>query len=373
MKLSLSQNICKLRKSRSMTQEQLAEALGVTFASVSKWERDVATPDLHFIAEMADLFRVSVDSLIGYTLQNNSVAALKERIYKLQQEKNYEEAVAVAEKALLRYPNIFSIVYRSGRLYAAAGVELCNEKCLYRCIDLLEHSILLLSQNTVPEISEASIRYEIAQCYIILGNPKKAVEILKKYNVSGVYNALIAIALTGNDITYTNTSEFELEEAVPFMVDAFGDMIKNTMQTMMAYANYFCKKKDYAAGREALLWLASLLESVKIEKNSPCYVDKVIAPCYSECANLSLLLGEEEKVETYLQKAYTSSMIFDSAPTCKVENIKFCIGDIQGITVYDDLGETASAGVLKQLMQENRDPKLLHIWNKIAEKAGGSK
>ena len=44
MKLSLPANISKLRKEHSMTQEQLAEALGVTFASVSKWERGVATP-----------------------------------------------------------------------------------------------------------------------------------------------------------------------------------------------------------------------------------------------------------------------------------------------------------------------------------------
>ena len=46
MKLSLSANISKLRKEHAMTQEQLAEALGVTFASVSKWERGVAT-NLH--------------------------------------------------------------------------------------------------------------------------------------------------------------------------------------------------------------------------------------------------------------------------------------------------------------------------------------
>ena len=38
MKLSLSQNICKLRKANHLTQEQLAEALGVTFAAISKWE-----------------------------------------------------------------------------------------------------------------------------------------------------------------------------------------------------------------------------------------------------------------------------------------------------------------------------------------------
>lgn len=39
MKTSLSQNICRLRRENGMTQEQLAEALGVSFAAVSKWER----------------------------------------------------------------------------------------------------------------------------------------------------------------------------------------------------------------------------------------------------------------------------------------------------------------------------------------------
>jgi hypothetical protein len=70
-----------------------------------------------------------------------------------------------------------------------------------------------------------SIQNEIAQCYIVLGKIQKGIELLKKYNVSGVHNALIAIALTGNDITYTNTPEFGLEDAVPFMVDAFGSII----------------------------------------------------------------------------------------------------------------------------------------------------
>ena len=63
MKLSLPANISKLRKEHAMTQEQLAEALGVTFASVSKWERGVATPELNLIAEMADLFGVSFDAI----------------------------------------------------------------------------------------------------------------------------------------------------------------------------------------------------------------------------------------------------------------------------------------------------------------------
>lgn len=357
-----------------MTQEQLAEALGVTFASVSKWERGIATPELNLIAEMADLFGVSLDAIVGFEVLNGGAVALENRIHDLQRQKKYDEAVIETEKALLRYPNDFRIVYRSGELYSVAGIELSNEKYLYRCIELLERSVLFLSQNSDPQISEVSIQNEIAQCYIVLGKTQKGIEILKRYNVSGVHNALIAIALTGNDITYTNTPEFGLEDAVPFMVDAFGSIITNTLRTMMAYANYYDKKDDYVSSREALLWLIDFLESIKIDKNASCYVDKVIAPCYSECANLSLLLGETDKVEPYMRRAYKAAMLFDSSPICKVENIKFCIGDIQNATTYDDLGETATAAVIKQITQENRNEQLLGIWEKIAqeESCGGA-
>ena len=371
MDMKIADNIKRLRKERSLTQEQLAEALKVTVGAVYKWENGRSTPEISMLMWLADLFEVSLDALVGFEVLNGGAVALEKRIHDLQRQKKYDEAIVEAEKALLRYPNDFKIVYRSGELYTVAGIEKNNEKYLYRCIELLERSVLLLSQNTDPKISEVSIQNEIAQCYIVLGKTQKGIELLKKYNVSGVHNALIAIALTGNDITYTNTPEYGLEDAVPFMVDAFGSIITNSLRTMMAYANYFYKKGDYLSGRDALLWLIDLLESVKIDRNASCYVDKVIAPCYSECANFSLLLGETDKVEPYMRRAYKAAMLFDSAPTCKVENIKFCLGDIQNATAYDDLGESATAAVVKQITQESRNEQLWTIWKKIAQESCG--
>ena len=372
MKLLLPANISKLRKERAMTQEQLAEALGVTFAAVSKWERGVATPELGLIAQMADLFGVSFDAMVGFEVRSGGAAALEERIHELQREKQYDAAILEAEKALLRYPNTFRIVYRAGRLYAASGIEQGSERHLNRCIALLNHAVLLLPQNTDPDISEVSIKTEIAQCYIVLGETKKAIDILKKYNVNGVHNALIANALTSSDIT--NTPEYGLEDAVPFMVDAFGSVIQNSLRTMMAYANYYAKKGDYAASREALLWLIYFLESIKIHKDAASFVDKVLAPCYSECANLSLLLGQRELVEPYMRCAYKEASLFDLEPTCKVENIKFFIGDIHSATTYDDFGESARGAVVKQITQEDQNAELLAIWKKILmeESSGGT-
>lgn len=358
MKLSLPANISKLRKQHAMTQEQLAEALGVTSASVSKWERGAATPELNLIAEMADLFGVSFDAIVGFRVLNGSVVALEERIHQLQREKKYDEAITEAEKALTRYPNDFRIVYRAGELYAVASIERHNKKRLLRCIELLEQSILLLSQNSDPNISEVVIQQEIAQCYLALGNHEKGLEILKKYNVGGVHNALIAF-------TYTGNSGFAPEDAEPYMMGAFGNIAVLAVHTMLAYANYYFKKEDYASGRDALLWLVDLLQGAKVDKKAVAYVDKVIASCCSECANLSLLLGEEEKAESYLQLAYDIAKAFDAAPTYQMRNMRFCVGDFEKATAYDALGETAVSSVVKQITQENRDKQLIQLWDKI--------
>lgn len=283
--------------------------------------------------------------------------SLPANISKLRKEHSMTQE-QLAEKALQRYPNDFRIVYRSGELYAVAGIEKNENNYMSRCIELLEHSILLLSQNTDPEISEVSIQNEIAQCYIVLGKHEKGLEILKKYNVSGVHNALIAM-------TYTGDHSCNLRDAEPYMIGALRNILVSSVRTMMAYANYYFKIEDYTSSRETLIWLISMLESIKIDPNAVAYVDKVIAACYSECANLSFLLGEEENIEPYLRRACKIAATFDAAPTYKFNNIKFCVGNIEKATAYDDLGESAVISVEKQITQENRNEILFRIWKKI--------
>ena len=55
METKLAENIRAFRKQKGMTQEQLAEALGVTVGAVHKWETRLSTPELALIMELADL------------------------------------------------------------------------------------------------------------------------------------------------------------------------------------------------------------------------------------------------------------------------------------------------------------------------------
>ena len=63
--MTLGARICALRKAQCMTQEQLAEKLGVTFQAVSKWENEIACPDVLLLPAIADIFGVSIDELFG--------------------------------------------------------------------------------------------------------------------------------------------------------------------------------------------------------------------------------------------------------------------------------------------------------------------
>lgn len=88
----INEQITFLRKRMNMTQDELANKLGVTNQAVSKWENNICCPDIQLLPKIAELFGVSIDSLFG----NNSVLK-KDDI--LSQLKESYEALQKEEKA----------------------------------------------------------------------------------------------------------------------------------------------------------------------------------------------------------------------------------------------------------------------------------
>ena len=70
--LHFAENLIRLRKKRRVTQEELAGFIGVTKASVSKWETRQSLPDILLLPQLASFFDVSVDELLGYEPQLQS-------------------------------------------------------------------------------------------------------------------------------------------------------------------------------------------------------------------------------------------------------------------------------------------------------------
>jgi len=67
--MNLSENLKKIRKEHHLSQEQLAEKLGVSRQSVSKWESELAYPELDKIIQISTLFNINVDDLLNQNIE----------------------------------------------------------------------------------------------------------------------------------------------------------------------------------------------------------------------------------------------------------------------------------------------------------------
>ena len=65
MESTLGKRIIENRKRLGMTQDQLAEKLGITAQAVSKWENDLSCPDISILPKLADIFGITTDELLG--------------------------------------------------------------------------------------------------------------------------------------------------------------------------------------------------------------------------------------------------------------------------------------------------------------------
>lgn len=354
MKILLAENIIKYRKENKMTQEMLADKLGVTFASVSKWERGLATPDLSLIVEMASLFQISVDALIGYDIEENTIEKMLEEGAKYIFEKRYEKTIELCKSALLKYPNNFKVVSSAASAYYLAGLELTNKEYLNEAIKLLERTITLLNQNDDPEVNEIVIQGYIADCYIFINETKKGTDILKKNNVKGVFDAQIAYSLT-------ETPGFDLKDASPYIDRSMTTSISSLTYTIIALVNYNKEIKAYNKIIDILSWFYNLLESLKIKQDVVSVNDKYYAFGFALCAEASLLKGSDDEAIKYLKLAYEKAKIFDANPTYKLNNFKYIINR-EDFFAVDPLGKTANESVERII---NRNDKLKLMWNNI--------
>lgn len=69
MKLSIGENIRNYRKKNDLTQEVLADRLGVTYQSVSRWEKGSTYPDLELLPAISEILGITVDELFGMPCQ----------------------------------------------------------------------------------------------------------------------------------------------------------------------------------------------------------------------------------------------------------------------------------------------------------------
>ena len=73
MKETFGQRLARLRKQNGLTQDEIADKIGISPQAVSKWENDVSSPDISIILSLSDILGVSTDELLGKDTINPEV------------------------------------------------------------------------------------------------------------------------------------------------------------------------------------------------------------------------------------------------------------------------------------------------------------
>ncbi len=85
--IMLNENIKALRKTKGLTQDELAIRLNVVRQTVSKWEKGLSVPDAEMLQRIAEVFEVNVSQLLGAPInQNENIDVIAEQLSRINEQ-----------------------------------------------------------------------------------------------------------------------------------------------------------------------------------------------------------------------------------------------------------------------------------------------
>lgn len=184
MNLKLGKKVRELRKGQNVTQEELAEYLGISYQAVSKWENGLAYPDITLIPAIANFFQITTDTLFGMNDQIEKEEI--EIILKRWKENNARGLIKENEKlirdGLKEYPNNFKLIYRLCH-------TLFNQFSGRGQTELLDE-IIIKASIILRDCTEDQLRYSamqlLAHAFNAKGEKDKAKEIADRLPSSSI-------------------------------------------------------------------------------------------------------------------------------------------------------------------------------------------
>lgn len=174
MNLSIGANIKRNRLERNLTQEEVASHIGVSFQTISKWERGEGYPDIEMLPILANYFKISVDELLGVSDREKQC---KYDEFNRKWEHNNEiglhrENVVLMKGGLKLFPlDPLMLVQLSTSLEKIDGTQEEKEKYLRESVAVQEQ---IINYCDDCEVRSATL-YNICFAYWKIGEHKKAI------------------------------------------------------------------------------------------------------------------------------------------------------------------------------------------------------
>lgn len=204
--MSFGKTIKKLRREREMTQEHLAEILSISPQAVSRWETDMAMPDISLIAPLCNLFNVTSDELleIDITQKQKNIDSICNEADKYSQRGYLEEARNILENGIKRYPDNIELIYHLMYLSFWQHNSTGDSKYIEETIKFGEH---ILKQSTEERQRHGAIQI-LCYSYRDVGRINEAVKLAESMPLlCESQECLLSSIYSGNKLYETKQNE----------------------------------------------------------------------------------------------------------------------------------------------------------------------
>ena len=180
--INIARTIISKRKERGITQEDLANHIGVSSASVSKWETEQSYPDILLLPQLAAYFNISIDELMDYKPQmtKKDIGKLYYKLYEDLSTKPFDEVIEECREKIKKYFSCFPLLLQMGDLLlSASGLTDDKEKSAALIAEAKALFVKVKTESDNAEFMKTALYME-ALCSSLLGNHNEVIELLNK-------------------------------------------------------------------------------------------------------------------------------------------------------------------------------------------------
>ena len=316
MNIYFGKNLKNLRRERNLTQENVADILGVSFQSVSKWERGESYPDITMLPVISSFFKVSVDDLLGVNEAENE-EKIQQYLYDAGCLSDHKAAYEIMKKAIAEFPGDF------------------------RLLDMYMHK-LIASKNTPQEnmsiLSEVRTIYDNIQANCTVDS----IRVSSKVCLSHYYTTLTRIENSG--ITVADVKKIIAE--LPNMRDSRDyaetclfpclnkpedkaqhyticrDTIDELLRLLENTVSHYCFWEKEFTDEFKIKAIQMLLTVQKLFNDDGNYGGswRYVMYNYGHLGQLYFKLGDIEKALEFLRKSAETAKQFDELPQISVRH-----------------------------------------------------
>ena len=177
--MQIGEVIREYRKRKKITQEEMANRLGVTAPAVNKWENGNSQPDIMLLAPIARLLDITLDMLLSFQ-EELTAEEINSLVYEANAKlkcETYEEAIQWAKGRIEQYPNCEQLIWQMAVLFDAWRLTKdipYSEKydsyiieCYVRALDSEDENIRTSAADSLFGFYSRKEQYEKAEEYLV--------------------------------------------------------------------------------------------------------------------------------------------------------------------------------------------------------------